>query len=186
MNFILFCVSFFIWKHANHALMKNKETNTSIFTASLLLFWGKVSRTTIFLKLPWWERTARHYILLLGNNLGILQEINSTVTAPYLFNFENEFGANEVEGMIAKSRVRHSVGRCSESFFKQLCQQVHFNPTLQYPCLPSKCQFLPGAECPQLSPLTTAAELHMVSSVPGRIRSNVLKLKCRAGYLMEN
>lgn len=62
------------------------------------------------------------------------------------------------------------MGRCSESFFKQLCQQVHFNPALQYPCLPSKCQFLPGAECPQLSLMTTAEELHMVSSVLGRIR----------------
>lgn len=119
------------------------------------------------------ERKARYCILLLGNNLGILQEIHSTVIAPYLFNFENEFGTNEVEGMIAKSRVMHSMGRCCESFFKQLCQQVHFNPALQYPCLPSKCQFLPGAECPQLSPMTTAAELHTVSSVPGRIRSTL-------------
>jgi len=99
----------------------------------------------------------------------MLQEINSAATVSYLFNFGKEFSANEVEGLIAKCRVRHSMGRCSESFFKQLCQQVHFNPALQYPCLPSKCQFLPGAECPQLSLMTTA-ELHMASSVLGRIR----------------
>lgn len=122
------------------------------------------------LSYPVGERTVRCYILLLGNILGMLQEINSAVTVSYLFNFENEFGANEVEGLIAMSRVRHSMGRCSESFFKQLCQQVHFNPALQYPCLLSKCQFLPGAECPRLSPMTTAEELHMASSVLGRIR----------------
>lgn len=102
----------------------------------------------------------------------MLQEINSTVRVSYLFIFENKFGANEVERLIAKSRVKHSMGRCSESFFKQLCQRVHFNPALQYPCLPSKCQFLPGAECPQLSLMTTAEELHVVISVLGRIRNS--------------
>lgn len=122
------------------------------------------------LSCPVEEITIRCYILLLGNILGMLQEINSAVTVSYLFNFENQFGANEVEGLIAKSTVRHSMGRCSESFFKQLCQQVRFNPASQYPCLPSKCQFLPGAEHLQLSPMTTAEELHKVSSALGRIR----------------
>lgn len=154
---------------ASCVLVKTKETS-GIFNVLpfLFLFWGKASITTI-LSCPVGERTVR-CILLLGNILGMLQEINRAVTASYLFNFENEFGANEVEGLIAKSRVRHSMGRCSESFFKQLCQQVHFNPALQYPCLPSKCQFLPGAECPRLSPMRTAEELHVASSVLGRIR----------------
>lgn len=143
--------------------MKIKECFTLSF-----LFWGNLPRTTICLICPVREKTIRCYILLLDNILGMLQETDSAVTVSYLFNFQNKLGANEAEGLIAKSRVRHSMGRCSESLFKQLCQQVHFNPVLQYPCLPSECQFLPGAECPQLAPMTTE-ELYMASSALGRI-----------------
>ena len=150
--------------------MKTKEAS-GIFSVLpfLFLFCGKVSRTTIFLKLPCGRKNSKMLYFITWECLRHAAG-NSAVTVFYLFNFENEFGANEVEGLIAKSRVKHSMGRCSESFFKQLCQQAHFNPALRYPCLPSKCQFLPGAECPRLSLMTTAEELHMASSVLGRIR----------------